>query len=116
METILLRVEHILDGASNFLSWKARLTLAFKEYYLWELVEKIVSPPTDPTTLESHSKKEIKARRVILDSMKDCLIPHLPEKKMTKEMFDALVGLLQSTNMNMKMVLRNKLISMKIYI
>jgi hypothetical protein len=28
---------------------------------------------------------------------------------MTKEMFDSLVGLFQSTNMNRKMVLRNKL-------
>jgi hypothetical protein len=32
---------------------------------------------------------------------------------MTKEMFDALVGLFQSTNMNRKMVLRNKLRSVQ---
>jgi hypothetical protein len=65
------------------------------------------------TALEAHEKKEIKVERVILDSVKDHLIPHLSEKKMTKEMFDALVGLFQSTNMNRKMVLRNKLRSVQ---
>jgi hypothetical protein len=43
--------------------------------------------------LEAQKKKEIKAERVLLDSMKDHLIPHLMEKKMVKEMFDALVSL-----------------------
>jgi hypothetical protein len=113
MASTPLRVEDRLDGASNFLSWKARVTLALKEYDLWELVDKVVAPPTDLTTLEAHKKKEIKAERVLLDSVKDHLIPHLSEKKMTKEMFDALVGLFQSTNMNRKMVLRNKLRSVQ---
>jgi hypothetical protein len=47
--------------------------------------------------------------RVILDAVKDHLIPHLSEKKTAKEMFDALVSLYQSENINRKMVLRNKL-------
>jgi len=29
-----LRVEHRLDGASNFLSWKARVILALKKHDL----------------------------------------------------------------------------------
>jgi hypothetical protein len=45
--------------------------------------------------------------------MKDNIIPHLSDKNMAKDMFDALVGLLQRTNMNRKMVLRNKLISIQ---
>jgi hypothetical protein len=42
MASTSLRVEDRLDGASNFLSLKARVTLALKEYYLWELVDKVV--------------------------------------------------------------------------
>jgi hypothetical protein len=106
METTLLRVEDRSDGASNFLSWKEGVTLALKEYDLCELVDKVVTPPT---TLEVHNKKEIKAERVLLNSMKDTLISHLTERKMTKCMFDALVSLFQSKNLNRKMVLRNKL-------
>jgi hypothetical protein len=56
-----LRVEDRLDGASNFLSWKERVTLDLKEYDLWELVDKVVVPLTYPTALEAHKKKEIKA-------------------------------------------------------
>jgi hypothetical protein len=81
MASTSLRVEDRLDGASNFLSWKARVTLALKEYDLWELVDKVVVPPTDPTTLAAHEKKEIKVERVILDSVKDHLIPHYPRRR-----------------------------------
>jgi hypothetical protein len=109
MATTPLRVEDILDGASNFLSWKTRVTLALKEYDLWELVDKVVAPLIDPADLVVHQKKEIKAEQVLLDLVKDHIIPHLSEKKMTKEMFDSLVGLFHSTNMNRKMVLINKL-------
>jgi hypothetical protein len=54
MEKTPLRVEYKLDGTSNFLSWKARVTLMLKEYKLWELVEKLVSPLTYPMQLEVH--------------------------------------------------------------
>jgi hypothetical protein len=61
MTTTPLRVEHRLDGTSNFLSWKERMTLALKEYDLWELVDKALVPPTNLTTLVAHEKKEIKS-------------------------------------------------------
>jgi hypothetical protein len=48
--------------------------------------------------------------------VKDHIIPHLSEKNTTKEMFNFLVGLFQSKNMNRKMVLRNNLMSMHMYI
>jgi len=95
-----LRIEDRFDGASNFLSWKERVTLSLKarvtlslnEYDLWELVDKAVNPPIDPINLYAHNKKEIKVERVLLDSLKDHLIPHLNKKMMTKEMFYALVS------------------------
>jgi hypothetical protein len=54
MAMIPLRVEDKLDGSSNFLPWKERLNLALKAYDLWELVEKVVPPPTNPTYLAVH--------------------------------------------------------------
>jgi hypothetical protein len=50
---------------------------------------------------------------MIMDNIKNDMIPHIFKKKTTKEMFDALVGLYQSENINMKMILRNKLRSIK---
>jgi hypothetical protein len=48
---------------------------------------------------------------MMLDAIKDHMIPHVSKKKTTKEMFDALISLYQSQNINMKMILWNKLIS-----
>jgi hypothetical protein len=115
MESTSMSVEEILDGASNFISWKERVTLELKEYDLCEFVEKILVPSTYSTTLAAHENTEIKYERVILDSVKDHIIPHLSEKKATKEMFDSLVGLFQRTNMNRKMVLRNRLRYVKMF-
>jgi hypothetical protein len=93
MESTSLRVEDMLDGVSNFLYWKERVNLALKECDLWDFVDKVLVPPIDPTTLEAHENKDIKSERVVLDSMKDHITPHLSGKKMTKEMFDSLVSL-----------------------
>jgi hypothetical protein len=48
-----------------------------------------------------------------VDGVKDHTIPHLSGKKETKEMWDVLVKLYQSDNQNRKMLLREKLRSMK---
>jgi hypothetical protein len=57
----------------------------------------------------------VKANRVLLDSMKDHLIPHISEKKTTKEMYEALVGLYQSENSNRKLILRHQLRSVEMF-
>jgi hypothetical protein len=48
-----------------------------------------------------------------MDVVKDHLILDLAEKQSIEEMFKVLVDLLQSDNLNRKMVLRNKLISIQ---
>jgi hypothetical protein len=125
MSVVSVKVKDRLDGVSNFLTWKARLTLLLKEQDLWEVVTSGVSPPApaqtvaqgtqqvqavaDPTAQETMEKKDIKAQRVILEVVKDHLIPHVSEKNNAKEMYDALVSLFQSDNLNRKMILRTKL-------
>jgi hypothetical protein len=46
---------------------------------------------------------------MIVDAIKDHLIPHVSEKKTMKEMFDGLISLYQSQNINKKLILRKKL-------
>jgi hypothetical protein len=53
--------------------------------------------------------KEAKSQRLILDVVKHHLIPHLDEKKTTKEMWDALKNLYETKNKNRKMALKDKL-------
>jgi hypothetical protein len=112
-----LRVEDRLDGAANFGAWKERMILLLQENELWDIVENTtthhVVVPTDATLLAAYNKKSIKAKRFILDAIKDHLIPHLAGKTRDYEMWESLTKLYQSTNENRKMVLREKLKSIK---
>ena len=51
-----------------------------------------------------HKKKEMKVKHMIMDDIKDHFIPHKFEKKKMLEIFDALVSLYESENINMKMI------------
>jgi hypothetical protein len=42
-----LRFENRLDGASNFISWKVRVTLLLEENDLWDFIKDIVTSPID---------------------------------------------------------------------
>jgi hypothetical protein len=112
-----LRVEDRLDGAANFGAWKERMILLLQENELWDIVENttthLVVVPIDATLLAAYTKKSIKAKRFILDAIKDHLIPHLTGKTHAYEMWESLTKLYQSTNENRKMVLREKLKSIK---
>jgi hypothetical protein len=86
-----LKFENGLDGTSNFLSWKVRVILLLEENDLRDIVEDVVPLPIDPWQLTTHKKKEVKAKKMIMDAINDHSIPRISEKKMTKEMFNALV-------------------------
>jgi hypothetical protein len=69
----------------------------------------VVVPAADHVALDLHEIKEAKAQMIILDGVKDHLIPHLAEKKTTQEMWDALKNLFEAKNENQKMALKAKL-------
>jgi hypothetical protein len=53
----------------------------------------VVAPVVDHVDLDLHEIKEAKAQRIILDGMKNHLIPHLAQKKTVKKMWDELRNL-----------------------
>ena len=114
-----LRLEDRLDGSGNFFLWKARLVLILEENELWDEVvyNTTTNPIVVPTSIDAQAlsafKKDIKARRIILDAVKDHVIPHILSKTRAYQMWDALTSLFQSLNENRKMVLREKLKSIK---
>ena len=109
METIGPRFEDRLEGAYNFCSWKERIALLLMENGICVFADKNLPIPIDATQLTKHNKKDVKSRRIILDAMKDHVIPHLFRKKTTREMWQALTKLYQSDNHNRKMVLKEEL-------
>ena len=104
-----LRVEHRLDGGGNWVPCRARIVLLLEECELWEIVESMVNLPIDPIQLVELKKKSVKAERIILDSVKDHIIPHVSGRDYTYHMWESLSNLYQSSNQNRKMVLWEKL-------
>jgi hypothetical protein len=68
-----------------------------------------VAPSAYPKDPVAHNLKDVKARRIILDGVKDHLIPHLSGKNSARDMWEALKISFQSKNENYKMILREKL-------
>ena len=59
----------------------------------WKLCQGEVTKPEGDEDKAKHKKNMVKAKRIIVDSIKDHLIPHVSSLKTPKEMFDALTSL-----------------------
>ena len=87
-----LRLEDRLDGAESFDPWKARLVLILEENELWDEVvyNTTANPIVVPTSADAQAlsafNKDIKARRIILDAVKDHVIPHISGKTRAYQM------------------------------
>ena len=99
-------MEDRLDGVGNFVPWKPRILLMLAENELWdEVVKNIAAHPNvvsaataDPIGLAAFNKKDIKARRISLDAVKDHVIPHISSKDSCRSdvgCFDQLVSKLK---------------------
>jgi RNAse (barnase) inhibitor barstar len=104
-----LRVEDRLPGAGNWSPWKARIVLILEEGELWDIVENPVVTPIDVVLMAEFRKRNIKAKRTILDVLKDHVVLHVSSKDFAFQMWGFLCGLYQSPNQNRKMVLQEKL-------
>lgn len=98
-----------MDGASNSGVWKAIICLLLEENGIKEYVTTIVTVPTDATHLATYKKDDSKARRIILDGVKDHIVPHIAELDTTKKMWDAILNLYQNATTNWKLILREKM-------
>ena len=115
-----LRVEDRLDRAANYCAWIARIILLLEKNELLEVVENlpanpiaVPNPTVDLVAYTAFHKKDVKARRTILDAVKDHIIPHIGQLGRAYEMWDSLSKTYQSSNENRKMVLREKLKSIQ---
>jgi len=105
----VLRVEDRLMGESNWSSWKERIVMILDEGELWEIVENPIIPPTDVVLFAKFQKQNKRAKRTILDVVKDHVIPHIYGKDYAYQIWQSLCSLYQSPNQNRKMVLQEKL-------
>ena len=111
--TISTKLNEKLEGADNFRAWKYRIMLVLEENDLEGFIEADIQEPDGDEHKAKHKKSLVKAKRIIADSIKDHLIPHVSSLKTPKQMFDALSRLYEGKNINRKMTLRTQLKNVK---
>ena len=101
------KLEDKLEGIENFRAWKYRIGLILQENDLDKYIKEEVTEPEEAEVKEKYKKDMIKTQRIIIDSIKDHLIPLVSSKKTPKEMYDALERMyIEGRNINRKMNLR----------
>ena len=81
-----LRDQDRLEGLSNFLVWKARILIVLEAYDLRDHAEQTLATPTDANLLQKHREATGHAKQLIMDSIKDHIVPHIAEKRATNKM------------------------------
>ena len=69
--------------------------MLLEEEELWNVAEKVITIPTDAKLLVEYTKKNVKAKRIILDAIKGHAIPHVTGKKNAYERWESLTKLHQ---------------------
>ena len=81
-----------LVGTNNFLAWKKRTDLLLKENELLKHVKWNITIPAKEQTqaLAKYNKDETRAQRILIESIKDSLIPYVSKFETSKEIYDKL--------------------------
>jgi hypothetical protein len=87
--------------------------LIIEENDLVSFIEKDIEEPEGDEAKAKYKKDLIKAKRIIADSIKNHLIPHVSALKTPKQMMDALSHLFEGKSINRKMTLRTQLKNVK---
>jgi hypothetical protein len=118
-----MKSENKLDGASNFRAWKTRIDLILAKNKVLDIVKgKIMEPkfeegkekePQNVAVMEKFKDGDINAMSIIVESIKDHLIPYISHLDSLKKMYDALTNLFSIRNIGQVMSLKNELCDMK---
>ena len=94
------KLDEKLEGVDNFWAWKYRISLVIEENELESYISGEVQALEGDEDKALHKKNSIKDKRIIVDSIKDHLIPQVSSLKTPKSMFDALTNLFEGKNIN----------------
>ena len=80
-----LLVKDTLNGASNYNSWKPRFLMALEEHDILNYVEEDVPEPEDNLQKSEWRKNGVKERKIMMDSIRDRLVPHIAKLRHPKK-------------------------------
>ena len=93
-----LRDQDRLEGSSNYVIWKERIKFLLDEYDLKTFMDNVVIVPTDLDQNKKYKSDMAKAKRLILDGVKDHIVSHIAGKNTTREIWEAFSVLYEGTS------------------
>ena len=107
------KLDEKLEGAEDFRAWRFRIILVMREQGLLKHVTEDVPEPEEEEAKEKYFKDQVKAMRIIADSIKNHLIPQVSSLETPKQILDSLTRMFEGKNINRKMTLRQQLKNVK---
>ena len=101
------KIDEKLEGDENFIAWRYRLSLLLEESDLEKFTKEEVSEPEGDEAKAKHKKDMVKAKRIIVDSIKDHLIHHISSLSSPKKMMETLTRMFEGSNINQRMTMRS---------
>eukprot|EP00253_Pinus_taeda_P005188 PITA_05188 len=108
-----LRLEYSLDGSSNYIAWKDRMEAVLEDNGLKDFIDQEVPKPTDKTELVEWVKCVARARRILLEGVRDHIVSRLHGKESPFAMWKTLKDLYQNSSDQRKLALKDKLRKIK---
>ena len=90
-----VRDQDRLDEASNFVVWKAKILSVLDRNRVKHFALRTIVIPVDPADNDKYEEAMARAKSILLDEVKDHVVPHIAEKDTTNEMWEALKKLYQ---------------------
>jgi hypothetical protein len=106
-------MEDRLDGSSNLGSWKSRLQITLEENDLLSLIEKTLPTTTTDEEKVDWKADDVKARKIIIYSVRDHLLPYISTLKTTYETYNALKKMFERNDTNKDLTLKHQLQNIK---
>ena len=72
-----LRLEYALDGSSNYIAWKDHMEAVLEDNGLKDFIDQEVPKSTDKTELVEWGKCVARARRILLEGVRDHIVSSL---------------------------------------
>ena len=104
-----LRLEYALDGSSNYIAWKDRMEGVLEDNGLKDFIDQEVPKPTDKTELVEWGKCVARARRILLEGVRDHIVSSLHGKESLFAMWKTLKDLYKNSSNQRKLALKDKL-------
>ena len=94
-----LRDQDRLDGASNFVVWKARILSILDRHHIKAFALRTMANLVDPAENEKYEEEMARAKCIILDGVKDHVAQYIAEKDKENVMWESRKKLYQHTSM-----------------